>query len=59
LFILAQAARFDPSFDALADMGIDAWSSAGLAVDRYSNDAPRVERQSGDLLTRPYATEVQ
>jgi len=51
LFILAQAARFDPSFDTLADMGIDAWSSAGLAVDRYSNDAPRVERQSGDLLT--------
>jgi hypothetical protein len=46
LFILAQTARFDPSFDTLADMGIDAWSLAGLAVDRYSNDAPRVERQS-------------
>jgi hypothetical protein len=51
LFILAQTARFDPSFDTLADMGIDAWSLASLAVGRYSNDAPRVERQYGDLLT--------
>jgi hypothetical protein len=32
----------------------------GLAVDRYGNDAPRVERESGDLLTLgPYASEVQ